>query len=163
MGGVLAAALLAAPGLATAQSSDDDAALTTSPAAPATDPGVIAPEPPPSWLNTSAPRLACGVHPRAAKPGGASAATFACWLAGAPPDDSSFTVQLLRVGDPTPRPLATVCDAGALTQGAGRCVGSVTDPTGAPLIGGILVTATLQPSGLQVGPVHISPTLAAGL
>jgi hypothetical protein len=157
-GGVLLAALALAPAASYAQADDADASDRQ------VDPADV-PAPPPSWQSATTPRMACGVRPLPYKSAGASTATFTCWVTGAPADNTSFTVRAMRIVDQagSARPLGVVCDAGALDQGAGVCVGSVTDPTGAPLIGGLLISARLEPSGLELGPVHVSPTLAAGL
>jgi hypothetical protein len=157
--GVLLAALAATPLMSYAQSDDTNTSDQS-----VQPPDVAVPTPPPSWLATTSPKLACGVRPMPYKLMGASAATFTCWVAGAPADDTSFSIQALRIVDQagSTRPLATLCDQGALSAGAGACAGSLTDPSGAPLIGGLLISATLQPSGAQLGPVHVSPTLAAG-
>jgi hypothetical protein len=129
--------------------------VTSSPADPAADGEDALPVPPPSWQAASSPQLACGVRP------GGSRATFTCWVAGAPPGDTAFTVQLLRLVDEmgNTRPIGTICGAGQLVDGTGACSGTATDPSG-PLFGGVLVLATLQPSGTQVGPIQIAPTLA---
>jgi hypothetical protein len=125
--------------------------------------GDTVPTPPPSWQAATTPQLACGVRPAPSRVGGASAATFTCWVAGAPEGDTHFTLEALRFVDEHggTRPIGIVCGDGTLTNGSGVCTGSLTDPSGAPMVGGLQITGTLLPSGTPLGPVQIAPTLAA--
>ena len=106
------------------------------------------------------PSLACGVWPLPAGPDGASRATFTCWVSGAPDGDTSFTLEAVRLGEDgqSLRPIAPVCGETALADGKGVCTGTVADPSGGILIGGLVVRGTLHPSGTQLGPVYVSPT-----
>lgn len=143
----LATFAFAAPSLGQEMNPRDDSSLT----------------PPLSWLAATGPQLACGVQPTRFSGGGSSSAVFTCWVAGAPASDTTFSVQAMRIVDEAEntRPLGPICDQGTLTDGSGVCSGTITDPSGAPLVGGVLIGATLQPSGTEVGPVPISPSRAS--
>ena len=78
-----------------------------------------------------------------------NATRLVCRVSGAPTGDSNFTVSTAGA----PRPM---CDDG-LAGGEGSCLGRLVDPT-MPLS----LTATLQPSGLTIGPISVGgPTPAA--
>jgi hypothetical protein len=106
--------------------------------------------------------LSCGVWPASNAPNGSSRATFTCWVNGAPAGDTSFTLQALRIAEDgsTTEPIGPVCGQGTLVDGRGVCTGTLTDPSGGLLIGGLLIVGTLQPSGTPLGPIPVSPTLA---
>ena len=121
------------------------------------------PPPPASWLAATSPQLACGVRPGRSGVGGGSVATFTCWGAGAPDGDTSFTVQAMRIVDEQggTRPIGMVCGEGIVLDGSGACTGSLVDPSGGPMVGGLQISGTLLPSGTPLGPVQIQPTLGA--
>jgi hypothetical protein len=107
------------------------------------------------------PSLACGVRPLPPGTDAGSRATFTCWVNGAPEGDTSFTLEAVRLGGNGELlgAIGTICGDTALANGQGTCTGTLVDPSGAVLIGGLVVRGTLQPSGTQLGPVHVSPTL----
>jgi hypothetical protein len=109
------------------------------------------------------PQLACGVQPAPSRGDAGSTATVTCWVTGAPAGDTRFTLQAQRIvdGQGGTRSIGMVCDEGALNDGAGMCTGSLTDPSGAPMVGRLQISGTLLPSGTPLGPVQIAPTLAA--
>jgi len=85
-------------------------------------------------------------------------ATYTCWVGGAPSGDTTFSAALVRTDAAGAlHPVGDVCVQSPLVDGSGSCRGLVTDAA-SRFIGGAFVTATLQPSGTQLGPISISPT-----
>jgi hypothetical protein len=107
------------------------------------------------------PALSCGIRLAPLRLNGASRATLTCWVAGAPTDDTGFSVQVFKAGsDGTAHPLDSAAADGILSDGAGVCTIAVSDLAGSPLIAGLSVAGTFQPSGTPIGPTTISPTIA---
>jgi hypothetical protein len=167
MAAVVALVLLLAAGLtALAQpDSPDQGASSADPQQTVTDDSAT-PAVPLGFQGATSPQLACGVQVmpdigagfQTHRPLGAA---YTCWVAGAPAGDTSFSVDAARMADTDGgmRSIGQVCEQSPLSAGGGTCQGMVTDTTG-PLLGGVFLTATFQPSGTQIGPVNISPTRA---
>lgn len=150
----------AAPLSAQQAGSDDEPDVTNQPD-PTLDQPMDLPPPPPSWLNATSPQLTCGVRRTGSAAFAAGGATITCWVAGAPGDDTTFVVRASRIVSAdagTSRPIGQICGSGALVDGSGVCSGLLA-PRSGPAFGGLLMEATLQPSGTILGPVHIAPTL----
>src|SRR5579859_7475825 len=120
---------------------------------------------PAGFDTVDSPQLACGVQlvrtPASdfqSQP--PLSAAYTCWVGGAPLGDTSFSAEVARTDTAGAlHGVAEVCVQSPLVDGSGSCRGVVTNAAG-PVIGGAFVTATLQPSGTQLGPISISPTRA---
>jgi len=119
------------------------------------------PSPAPSWGAASGAQLDCGVRPARVGVDGASVAAFTCWVTGAPEGDTRVILEALRLVDEqgSTRPITVVGPEGTLSGGSGLVTGTLIDPVGAPMVGGMQIRGMLLPSGLSLGPVQIAPTL----
>jgi hypothetical protein len=81
-----------------------------------------------------------------------NAVRLVCGVSGAPTSDTTFTVSVVQPAGVAEQ--SRTC-ANGLSSGTGRCVGGLFEPTTQ-----LSVTATLEPSGLTLGPVSVGPATA---